>query len=492
MSSSKTLFDVEFVADLMSVSKQTVLAWIDSGRLKPTSKDAEGHPLFAWSAFSSFPQVADMDAKAWEKFTAIKPKRRYTSIELFAGAGGLALGLEKAGLEHILLNEFMPEACETLRLNRPKWNVVEGDVSKIDFTSYRGKVDVVSGGFPCQAFSYAGNRAGFEDARGTLFFEFARVIKETQPRMFIGENVRGLLTHDDGKTIAVIKSVIADLGYVLVEPQILKAIFYRVPQKRERLLLIGVRKDFADHFKFSWPSKAPRMYTVQDALKKGELFPCDVPKSDGQRYPARKAEILAMVPPGGYWRDLPIDVQKEYMKKSFYLGGGKTGMARRLSWNAPSLTLTCAPAQNQTERCHPEESRPLTIREYARIQTFPDEWKFVGAQAIQYKQIGNAVPVNLAYAIGLSVIDALNHLPKSCIEITTAPRADNQRSEKGRHPPMSQLRLAIEKRKKFKGTAVAKAGSRNANKSVVTKTVNAAKSAARRPRSVKARYAKHG
>ena len=488
MPSSKTLFDVEFAADLMSVSKQTVLAWIDSERLKPTSKDSDGHPLFDWSAFSSFPQVVDMDAGKWNEFTSIRPKRKYTSIELFAGAGGLALGLEKAGFEHILLNEFMPEACETLRINRPNWNVVEGDVSKIDFTSYRGKIDVVSGGFPCQAFSYAGNRAGFEDARGTLFFEFARVIKETQPKMFIGENVRGLLTHDNGRTIATIKSVIADLGYELVEPQILKAIFYRVPQKRERLLLIGVRKDLAKGFVFTWPRKAARMYTVRDALKKGDLYSCDVPKSEGQKYPKRKAEILAMVPPGGYWRDLPLDVQKEYMKKSFYLGGGKTGMARRLSWNAPSLTLTCAPAQNQTERCHPEESRPLTVREYARIQTFPDAWQFAGSQSMQYKQIGNAVPVNLAYAVGLSVVAALNNLPDGEMRCEPSIKAAYKEVGKKRQPPMCQLRLAIEKRNRnYQGRVAGK------TKSAKSSAKPAKRKAAIKPqKSVKARYAKHG
>lgn len=481
MPSSKTFFDVEFAADLLSVTKQTVLSWIDAGKLKPVSSDASGNPLFDWKAFLPFPQVADMDERKWKEFSSIKPKRQYTSIELFAGGGGLALGLEKAGFHHILLNEFMPEACETLRKNRPNWNVVEGDVSKIDFQHLKGKVDIVSGGFPCQAFSYAGHRAGFEDARGTLFFEFARVVKETQPMMFIGENVRGLLTHDNGKTIATIKSVIAEIGYELVDPKILKAIFYRVPQKRERLLLIGVRKDLAQYFSFRWPSKAPRMYTVRDALTKGELFPCDVPLSDGQKYPKRKAEILAMVPPGGYWRDLPLDVQKEYMKKSFFLGGGKTGMARRLSWNAPSLTLTCAPAQNQTERCHPEESRPLTVREYARIQTFPDEWQFAGSQSVQYKQIGNAVPVNLAYAVGLSVIDALNRLPAKS---KTTPTVEfDYKETKYRTPPMTQLRLAIEKKKGYAAKA----------KGVEeVKTASGKKSPAKRQKSVKARYSKRG
>ena len=115
-----------------------------------------------------------------------------------------------------------------------------------------------------------------------------------------------------------------------------------------------------------------------------------------------------MVPQGGYWRDLPIDIQKEYMKKSFYLGGGKTGMARRMSWEEPSLTLTCAPAQKQTERCHPDETRPFTVREYARIQTFPDDWQFVGSITQKYKQIGNAVPVNLASAVGEEIVRFLN------------------------------------------------------------------------------------
>ena len=118
-----------------------------------------------------------------------------------------------------------------------------------------------------------------------------------------------------------------------------------------------------------------------------------------------------MVPEGGYWRDLPIKDQKEFMGRSFYLGGGKTGMARRLSWSEPSLTLTCSPAQKQTERCHPSKTRPLTIREYARIQTFPDSWEFLGSETSQYKQIGNAVPVNLGYYIGRTLISMLSGEP---------------------------------------------------------------------------------
>ena len=117
-----------------------------------------------------------------------------------------------------------------------------------------------------------------------------------------------------------------------------------------------------------------------------------------------------MVPPGGYWRDLPIDVQKEYMKKSFYLWGWKTWIARRISWDEPSLTLTCSPAQKQTERCHPDETRPFTVREYARIQTFPDSWKFMWSVNQQYKQIWNAVPVNLSYHMWNSLIKLLDDI----------------------------------------------------------------------------------
>jgi DNA (cytosine-5)-methyltransferase 1 len=335
---------------------------------------------------------------------------KFSSIELFAGAGGLALGLEKAGFNAVLLNEIDKYACATLRYNRPEWNVVERDIKKIDFTPYKNKIDFVSGGFPCQSFSYAGHQRGFEDVRGTLFFEFARAIKEIQPKVFLGENVRGLLNHDGGRTLNTIKSVISDLGYCLIESSVLKALDYRVPQKRERLILIGVRNDLLKKAKFSLPKPHHKIMTLRDGLKAGELYDCDVPKSEGQTYPQKKKMVLDLVPPGGYWRDLPDSVQRDYMKKSYFLGGGKTGMARRLSWNEPSLTLTCSPSQNQTERCHPDETRPFTVREYARIQTFPDSWKFAGSLSAQYKQIGNAVPVNFAHAIGNSLADLLKSL----------------------------------------------------------------------------------
>ena len=322
------------------------------------------------------------------------PQTEKTTVELFAGAGGTALGLENAGFRNLMLSEIDPAACTTLCKNRPEWNVVEGDVHDLDFSSYRGKVNLLQGGVPCQAFSYAGKSKGFGDTRGTLFFEFARAISECKPDVIMMENVRGLLTHDEGRTIRTMISRLMSEGY-RVAAKVLRAQFLDVAQKRERLVVLGVRNDLDAPLLF--PRQESALMTLWDAIG-------DCPKSEGAAYPQRKREILEQVPPGGYWRDLPDNLQREYLKGSYHLPGGKTGMARRLAWNEPSLTLTCAPAQKQTERCHPEETRPLTVREYARIQSFPDDWEFAGSMANQYKQIGNAVPVNMGYHVGRAIL----------------------------------------------------------------------------------------
>lgn len=402
---------VDNFANIMGVSKATIQRWENNGTYKPKT-DKDGSKYFKIKDLLHVPQIKEMVDSSWEHEMHISPMRPYTSIELFAGAGGLALGMEKAGFSHTLLNEIDHDACITLKQNRPEWRVEEGDVKGIDFLQFANQVDFISGGFPCQAFSYAGKQGGFNDTRGTLFFELARAVKEVQPKVFMGENVKGLAAHDGGKTLETIKNVIREIGYTLVEPKVLRAIKYQVPQKRERLILIAIRNDLAKKVRFHWPEPYHRIMTLQDAFFQGELYDTDVPISDGQKYPLKKQRVMELVPMGGYWRDLPIDVQKEYMGGSYHLEGGKTGMARRLSLNEPSLTLTCAPAQKQTERCHPTETRPLTVREYARIQTFPDEWNFAGSLSSQYKQIGNAVPVNLAYAIGRSLIRLLNDIER--------------------------------------------------------------------------------
>lgn len=408
MVTMEKLYSISEVADLLSVSKETLRRWDKNGKLTAVREPMSNYRSYRKEQLQIFDSLAFLFSDT-EKDNNITPNREFNSIELFAGAGGLAIGLEQSGLKCLALNELDHWACETLRTNRPDWNVIEDDVRNVSFSYLSGRVDIVTGGFPCQAFSYAGKKLGLSDARGTLFYEFARVVQETKPAICIGENVRGLLTHEDGKTIEGMISILDEIGYNVVAPKIFKTIFYKVPQKRERVLIVGIRKDLNHHL-FEFPKPYKKVYTLKDALKKGELYNSDVPISPGSTYPEKKKAVLDLIPAGGYWRDLPNEIQKEYMGGSFYLGGGKTGIARRMSWNEPSLTLTCSPAQKQTERCHPEETRPFTIREYARIQTFPDDWIFTGSVSQQYKQIGNAVPVNFAKEVGYSIIRFLNKI----------------------------------------------------------------------------------
>lgn len=407
---TKKYFSLDEVSKVLNKNKETIRRWDRTGKLNAVREPMSNYRVYQRADLEIFPEFqAFFNSDDFDNKTL--PDNEYSVLELFAGAGGLAIGLEKAGLKCKALNELDKWACQTLRKNRPNWNVLEGDVRNFDFDKYQGKINIVTGGFPCQAFSYAGKKLGLNDARGTLFYEFARVVKEVKPEICIGENVKGLLNHESGRTLQGMISVLDEIGYNVMAPvRVLKAINYKVPQKRERLILVGVRKDLTE--KYEYPKPYRKIYNLSDALKKGDLFDSDVPESSGSTYPDHKKKVLDLVPPKGYWRDLPLEIQKEYMQKSFYLGGGKTGMARRIGWDEPCLTLTCSPAQKQTERCHPDETRPFTVREYARIQTFPDTWEFSGSVAQQYKQIGNAVPVNLALEIGYSIIHFLNNVYK--------------------------------------------------------------------------------
>jgi len=329
-------------------------------------------------------------------------KKKPTAIELFAGAGGMALGLEKAGFETILLVENDKHCVATLKLNRPKWKVIGDDIQNVDFRKM--KADLVTGGFPCQAFSHAGHKLGFEDTRGTLFYEFVRAVKEIKPKIFLAENVEAIIRNNDGKTLRTILDILSSFGYN-VQYQILDALNYRVPQKRRRIIFIGTKKGI----KYEFPKPKKEIVTLREALHK-------VPKSEGEKFSEQRKEMLMHVPPGGSWVDMPVEIQKKYMGKSFYSTGGRRGMARRISWDEPCLTLTCSPAQKMTDRIHPASIRPFTIREYARIQTFPDSWKFVGSISSQYRQIGNAVAVKFATELGKSLKNSLCH-PELLIKV---------------------------------------------------------------------------
>lgn len=402
----KEYLSLSETAEIIGKSKETLRRWDNEGILNAVREPVSNYRVYRKDDVEKLLGSLFNNEILDDVSNYVAPIKDFSVIELFAGAGGLAVGMEKSGLKCVALNEIDKWACQTLKKNRPNWNVLEGDIKEFSFEHYKGQVDVVTGGFPCQAFSYAGKKLGLNDARGTLFYEYARVVKEVMPPICIGENVRGLLSHEKGKTLEGMISILDEIGYNVVPVKVLKAINYRVPQKRERIILVGVRKDIKTAYKY--PKKHTKIYTLKDALKKGELFENNVAKSEGAKYPEYKKQILDLIPPKGYWRDLPVELQKEYMGGSFHLGGGKTGMARRIGWDEPCLTLTCSPAQKQTERCHPEETRPFTVREYARIQTFPDAWVFEGSTSQQYKQIGNAVPVNLGQEVGYSIVKFLN------------------------------------------------------------------------------------
>ena len=336
----------------------------------------------------------------------------YTSIELFAGAGGLALGVEKAGFNTLGLIEFDKDAADTLKKNRPNWNVINDDIANIScldlekyFSIKKGELDLLSGGAPCQAFSYAGKRLGLEDARGTLFYHYALFLEKLQPKMFLFENVRGLLTHDHGKTYVTMLDIFTRAGYT-IDKQVLNAWNYGVPQKRERLITVGIRNDLVGKTEYRFPKAHSYKPVLRDVL-------LDCPDGPGVPYGEKKRKIFELVPAGGYWRDIDPAIAKEYMKSCWDMEGGRTGILRRMSLDEPSLTVLTSPSQKQTERWHPLEARPFTVRENARCQTFPDDWEFCGNVSAQYKQVGNAVPVNLAYDIAKEIANSLDMLAEN-------------------------------------------------------------------------------
>lgn len=386
----------------LGVSVDTIRRWSKLGLIKAT-RDKNNRRLFSTEELQRVKHKLSGEGES--QYRILESNEMYesaTCIDLFAGAGGTALGFHNAGLNHVYLNEIDRDAAATLKRNSEThhlgWCIDNRDVHEVSFAGM--KAEVIQAGFPCQAFSYAGKSRGFEDTRGTLFFEFARAIKAIRPKVAIGENVRGLVRHDGGRTLNTMLKTLNQLGY-RVQYRVLRSQYLDVPQKRERLFIFAVREDL--DIPFIFPKERDYFISLREALK-------DCPPSPGQSYPEAKRRVMEHVPEGGYWRDLPEEMQKQYMGASYYLSGGRTGMARRLSWDEPSLTLTCSPAQKQTERCHPSETRPLTVREYARIQTFPDDWEFCGSMAHQYKQIGNAVPVNLGYHMGRCVLAALGYV----------------------------------------------------------------------------------
>lgn len=343
------------------------------------------------------------------------------SISLFSGAMGLDIGLMQAGIQ-IEIGQDLDSSCiQTIGANGH--NCIAGDIQNISTDDILQKANMkkgdpflICGGPPCQPFSTAGKRLGINDPRGSLFREFLRMIDEIRPRFFVMENVKGLMSsllkddngnNTDIKVLDIIIEEFSKLKYRTVYG-VLDAVNYGVPQFRERFILIGSRDNeniflpAPTHFHVH-QNPNYRWVTLDQAIKDLEDFP-----GECAAFSENRLKFLQMVPEGGNWKDLPPEVVKEAMGGAYLSGGGKVGFYRRLSYSQPSPTVVTSPVQKATMMCHPTKDRPLSIAEYARIQQFPDNWKFVGTINDKYRQIGNAVPVGLARAIGETLIAVAN------------------------------------------------------------------------------------
>lgn len=363
------------------------------------------------------------------KIVDIKSREKYYSnrdvISLFSGAMGLDIGLTKAGLNVVIGQDFDKACAETMRANGH--DVLGGDIREIkpqdilDRTGLHiGEPFLICGGPPCQPFSTAGKRLGINDPRGSLFMDFIRMIDYIRPRFFIMENVKGIMSsplkhvksgeRDEndpdqklGTVLDVILSEFAKLGYKTVFG-LLDAVNYGVPQFRERFVIVGSRDNediflpIPTHFQMH-QNPEYRWKTVGEAIKDLESDP-----GECATFSEERKKYLRMVPEGGNWRNLPQNIIPVAMGGAYESGGGKVGFYRRLSYDQPSPTVVTSPVQKATMMCHPTMDRPLSVKEYARIQQFPDDWIFTGTTAAKYRQIGNAVPIGLAEALGKAIL----------------------------------------------------------------------------------------
>ncbi len=371
---------------------------------------------------------------------------RPSVVSLFTCGMGLDIGFEKAGFSTRYANDITRFACETIRTNKPDVSCDEGDITDIASAEIlkraslrRGQVDVIIGGPPCQSFSTAGRRRGFNDKRGFALLQYLRIINDLRPNFFVFENVPGIVSAakkhvsfydrmtDSSKITkaqkygSLFEEVIAEFhkisGYK-IEWRLLNAADYGVPQKRKRFILIGSKStdpslvftEIENSARFADPKNADKLGKKLWKTLKDALEGLDDTEKEQVNFP-RWGKYLKHIPPGGCWVDLPTRLKKIAMggaadssdprKKGKQ--GGRRGFYRRLSWNAPAPTLVTSPTQLGSCICHPDEDRPLTVKEYSRIQGFPDSWNFVGSTSQKYRMIGEAVPVELAKTIAAAI-----------------------------------------------------------------------------------------
>lgn len=427
-----TLLSVDEVSKLLNVSKQRIRELCRSGELE-AKKISNSWLIDSDNAAHYGLQTSHVIAEDHPTYLISKHSKPI-ALSFFSGAMGLDLGLEKAGFDIKLACEFDKYCRQTIALNRPDMALI-GDInnySSKEVQEYAGlsqkdDVDLIIGGPPCQAFSTAGKRNGFSDDRGNVFLKYLDIALDIKPKFIVIENVRGLLScpmshrpHNqrgpDFPDLSLDELRGGALNFVLSRLKAEKYNFsfnlynsanYGTPQIRERVIIICSRDGKKPPFMPPTHSEngefcLSKWRTFKQAVK-------GINKHHHINFPERRLKYYRLLSEGQNWKNLPARLQKEALGNSYYAGGGKTGFLRRLAWNKPSPTLVTHPAMPATDLAHPVEDRPLSIEEYKRIQEFPDKWVLSGSLTEQYKQIGNAVPISLGYAVGKLIVDLLNN-----------------------------------------------------------------------------------
>jgi DNA (cytosine-5)-methyltransferase 1 len=385
------------------------------------------------------------------------PGRNLKTVSLFTGAGGLDVGLDATGRFDLLAAvELQPSFCKSLSRNRdkglfgsPSTKVIQADLSTYtpaelmaELGIEPGDIDVLVGGPPCQSFSTAGRRAGVKDPRGQLIWNYLDFVRELRPKVFLMENVRGLLSAAlqhrpiaerpakggpalkreelPGSVFDLWLSDALDIGdEYRVDTFEVNAVNYGAPQLRERVLVFGNRlgrlTPVLEPTHSQDDDDLPSFTTLREALDG-----LDEDSPTLLDFSPRKKNYLDMVPMGGNWRSLPDEVAQESMGRAYFAKGGRSGWWRRLSWDLPSPTITTMPNHSSTSMCHPEQTRVLSVAECARVQEFPDGWEFLGTVSEQMKQVGNAVPARLGTVAGETVARIIDDASLDCAD---APRA---------------------------------------------------------------------
>jgi DNA (cytosine-5)-methyltransferase 1 len=370
--------------------------------------------------------------------------KKLTAIDLFCGAGGLSEGFRQAGFDILAGNDFDETAGLTYSATHPNSRFFEGpvqDISARDFLSatglVRGELDCLIGGPPCQAYSVYNHQRGMHDLRSHLFQEYLRIVDGLSPKWIVMENVRGILSIAGGEVVRSIIMGLNELGY-RVEMQVLKAEDFGVPQERRRVVFVGTRSDLP--IRFPTPTHGHDVTpftTIKQAiadlphLKNGGFIgPTKYSKKAQSNYQAEmrldaslilnhstpklsaiNLERMKHIPPGGSWRNIPIDLLPEGMKKA--KRSDHTKRYGRMTWGGLACTILTKCDVHWGAYIHPEQDRAISVREAARLQSFPDWFEFKGSMTDQYVQIGNAVPPLLGKNIALAILNSSKPRPIS-------------------------------------------------------------------------------